>query len=782
MKTKWIAAALLVSALCAPGAMAAQLILNEYNAVSNSNYLNGGDEFVDEDGNSPPPADPYFGRVPGNGGDWFELVVIADGLDLRGWQLEISDDGVVQPRLIFSDSPLWANLRAGTIITIAESVADDPSYDPDAGDWWINVNAADPANGGTGEYITASNFPVSNDDWQLSIFTADGTPVFGPAGEGIVDDDGVASGIGVNSRELFALQSSPAADIDRSAAGYNDAIYSSFGTPNSVLGVQVQDFTALRAGLPTPDRDGDGIAEDGDRSGIVGDNPCSGGAVTGCDDNCPRTANASQADTGSLGTAGADGIGDACQCGDVSDDGRVTDYDALLVQAFALGAVPGLPAVEKCNVAREPVCDLVDARAINLALQGQIPGLAQSCEAAAGPDDETDLLYQADRVVEIDITMDPKDFETLRNQTRVLADLINDPNCGQEPWPNPFTWFPADVTVDGEQQLQLAGVRKKGFFGSLSVEKPALKLDLGRFVAGQDIDGVTQLTLNNSRQDLSFAKQCLAFSIFRAAGIPAPRCNFAQVSVNGEELGIYVNVEEMDERFVARNFEDGTGKLFEAEVSDFWPGFWINTWDPDTEAAEDGNEEIIDLATILEQTPYANLLPEIQARVDVDQFIAYWSVEAVIAHRDGYANNMNNAFFYIDPTDNLMRFTPWDMDQDFSPDGQTIYAIRSALARKLYNLLPTRQQFLAGVQQILDTVWTPAAYLEEIDRVDALLTPRLVELGQFEELVKMRTLQATLREWIVQRQADVEAELAAPPAGVLDVQVPHLCDQEPPAP
>jgi hypothetical protein len=57
--------------------------------------------------------------------------------------------------------------------------------------------------------------------------------------------------------------------------------------------------------------DGDEVLEDGDGSGIAGDNPCSGDATTiACDDNCPTIAN------GVAGDAQADfdgdGVGDAC--------------------------------------------------------------------------------------------------------------------------------------------------------------------------------------------------------------------------------------------------------------------------------------------------------------------------------------------------------------------------------------------------------------------------------------------------------------------------------------
>jgi len=54
------------------------------------------------------------------------------------------------------------------------------------------------------------------------------------------------------------------------------------------------------------DDDNDSVPDDGDGSGNSGDKPCTGGQTANCDDNCPNTYNANQADTDS------DGVGDAC--------------------------------------------------------------------------------------------------------------------------------------------------------------------------------------------------------------------------------------------------------------------------------------------------------------------------------------------------------------------------------------------------------------------------------------------------------------------------------------
>jgi hypothetical protein len=218
----------------------APLILNEYNAVSGSKFLGGGD------GTAATPEDSRLGRIQGNGGDWFELVVTQDRLDIRGWELRIEDDGAAQPVLTFSADPLWSDLRAGTIITVAEgailaadsSVYDeDVSYDPAADDWWIHVVAGD---AGSGSYITATNYAVSNDSWQLSIADAGGAVVFGPAGEGI------GSFSGVNSEEVGKLEANPGPLVTQGSA-YDDGTSSTFGAPNRYAGgTAEQDFNTLR--------------------------------------------------------------------------------------------------------------------------------------------------------------------------------------------------------------------------------------------------------------------------------------------------------------------------------------------------------------------------------------------------------------------------------------------------------------------------------------------------------------------------------------------------------
>jgi hypothetical protein len=136
-----------------------------------------------------------------------------------------------------------------------------------------------------------------------------------------------------------------------------------------------------------PDGDGDGVADPEDNCPTVPNGPAQAG-VAGIGNQADSGGVASPADPNG---ATVDGRGDACQCGDVSGDGKVLGNDATLIRRRLLNlSVPASFRVSHCNVAGAAgstlaECQGNDATVIRRALLGLGPGLAAGLCAAPVP-------------------------------------------------------------------------------------------------------------------------------------------------------------------------------------------------------------------------------------------------------------------------------------------------------------------------------------------------------------------------------------------------------------
>lgn len=346
----------------------------------------------------------------------------------------------------------------------------------------------------------------------------------------------------------------------------------------------------------------------------------------------------------------------------------------------------------------------------------------------ASPDapDLSAALFARDHVVEVAIELPAADWDAIRTQTRP-GDTLVGADCQDAPFGSPFTARMATVTVDG-QRLEQVAVRKKGFLGSLDDDKPSLKLKFDEVIADQEVAGLRGLTLNNNRQDPSFLRQCLAYDLFAAAGLPAPRCNLAHVTVNGRDLGVYTNVESVNKRFLARHFTSADGRLYEGTLSDFRTG-WLATFEPKTDEANPDRSDLEAVAAAA-AVPDAQLLAALAPVVDVEEFLTFWAMETLLDHGDGYASNTNNFFVYREPGSARLHFLPWGVDGVAQPPPVTppdsVVMANGVLARRLYLLPETRTRYLARMQMLLDQVWDAPARVAAIDQLAALLLPRIV--------------------------------------------------------
>jgi spore coat protein H len=333
-------------------------------------------------------------------------------------------------------------------------------------------------------------------------------------------------------------------------------------------------------------------------------------------------------------------------------------------------------------------------------------------------------FYALDHVVEVNIEMAPDDWDLLRYEGRGTASVVA--YCQDE---YEYTYFDAEVTIDGEP-VDNVQIRKKGFFGSLSVIRPSMKLKFDAPSDNQMLSEIKRMTLNNDRQDPSHTHQAMSYALFSQAGIAAPRCNFARVTVNGEDLGIYSNVEPIKKSFLARHFESNDGNLYEAQGADFSPELVTifqrkNNID---DVLEDSSINMSDLTTVVDalEAEDAELVKTLETVVNLDGFITFWAMEVILGHWDSYSGNRNNYYIYHDPSSGLFNFIPWGTDGAFEtvnfnfPEAPASVYAMGALANRLYNLPETREMYQARLDTLLTDLWDETALLAELDRIDQL--------------------------------------------------------------
>ena len=239
------------------------VVLNEYNAVEPDRYLNGGTAAADGDG-APASTDSHFGRIVGNGGNWFELAVVGDDtpgtINLTNWTIEVgkiapSGKFVASTTVVLSDAATWSSISHGTLLTFIERNSMAGGLDTEinrvnkittAGYAWTNIHL------GTPGFITGTNLDdirINSSNTAFILKDSTGTIIFGPAGEGIAPLDGVGSSEILELENDASSEVSPIDDASETLLGYDDGSSgSTFGSPNlfAPLGSEVdqaQDFT-----------------------------------------------------------------------------------------------------------------------------------------------------------------------------------------------------------------------------------------------------------------------------------------------------------------------------------------------------------------------------------------------------------------------------------------------------------------------------------------------------------------------------------------------------------
>ena len=258
--------------------------------------------------------------------------------------------------------------------------------------------------------------------------------------------------------------------------------------------------------------------------------------------------------------------------------------------------------------------------------------------------------------------------------------------------------------------MENIGVRLKGGIGSYRPleggNKVGLTLKMNQFVKGQKFLGLRKVVLNNSVQDESYLREGLGYALFRKAGLPAPRVGHANLVINGESYGLYVQVEAVTSDFLKRWFDDGKGSLYEGAY-----GSDIDRWD---ELEVDSDPELADrealkaLANAANQAIDENSLAPLEKHLDTTAFARFTALEVLMDHWDGYVS-ANNYRLYHDLKTKKFYFIPHGADQLFrNTGGDLMRNSRGLVGQALMQTQDGRELYLAQVRDLMARVLTPS--------------------------------------------------------------------------
>ena len=161
-------------------------------------------------------------------------------------------------------------------------------------------------------------------------------------------------------------------------------------------------------------------------------------------------------------------------------------------------------------------------------------------------------IFDDDKVIEINIEMSEDAWQ----------EMID--NASAEEYTS------ANITVNGTTYTNV-GIRPKGnsslsqIVADSTTDRFSFKLKFDKYIDGQTLDGLSKLVLNNNMSDTTYMKEYLSYKLLDSLNVPTPECAYAHITVNGEEWGLYLAVEPIEEEFIERHYGSINGNLYKPE-------------------------------------------------------------------------------------------------------------------------------------------------------------------------------------------------------------------------
>jgi len=293
--------------------------------------------------------------------------------------------------------------------------------------------------------------------------------------------------------------------------------------------------------------------------------------------------------------------------------------------------------------------------------------------------DESWKVYDDSEIAEIRISMDANYFQFMQTNT----DIDSLHQC--------TIYFKNAFIDDTVSQI---GIRLRGNT-SRDMCKKSYKLSFNTFNNDGEFYSLEKMNLNSENNDPTLMRSKLSWDLYQDMEMKTSRAAHIEVYINDEYFGLYTSVEQIDDEFLEKNFDDDTGNLWKclhpANLVYFGndpnlykymvEGGGTNSITPSPAVGEsrrvyelktnndlDDYSKLANLIDVINNSSDSLFFESLVEVINIEDLLKYYTFDILTGSWDNLWYGWNNYYLYYQSSKEKFRVIPYDYDNTFGID------------------------------------------------------------------------------------------------------------------
>ena len=235
----------------------------------------------------------------------------------------------------------------------------------------------------------------------------------------------------------------------------------------------------------------------------------------------------------------------------------------------------------------------------------------------------------------------------------------------------------AEASIDGTRYKDV-GIRYRGSKSfTIGGQRNAYHIKLNFIDKKQNHEGYQTLKLSNALRDPSLVREVLSYHIARQY-MPAPKANYMRLYINGKYMGLFVNIEAVNDEFLEKHYGSSDNAFFKCspntldespEIEGCKKKIYASLeYEPNAQCytanyeikSKDGWDDLIGLTKVLKKEP-----KKIHQVLDVDETLWMLAFNNVLVNLSSYTGQYSQNYYLYKSDDGRFHPIIWDLNLSF---------------------------------------------------------------------------------------------------------------------